>query len=205
MPRSHLRFETQLGCDSRAIRWRTCVCSRWYIHITRWQRWFDSGSFFFRFIYITQKSSEHNRKCSRIVEVDLVYFMWSKNPPSATEDARRCDSPIISNAVRTSNHNRIAKQWRHHHESLSNHGRVAFRITSVNWANLHVVKDWKISFITSERTIPLPKNKNRISYAKTTLLWPVFLSMANQVLIFGHIGCVISPDRIFICFVLKLA
>ncbi len=66
-------------------------------------------------------------------------------------------------------------------------------------------KYWKISFITSKQTIPLPKNKNRILYAKTTPLWPVFLSMANEVPIFGHIGCVISPDSTFIRFVLKLA
>ncbi len=39
----------------------------------------------------------------------------------------------------------------------------------------------------SERIIPLPKNKNRISYAKTTLLWPVFLSTANEVPMFGHV------------------
>ncbi len=54
-------------------------------------------------------------------------------------------------------------------------GRTCFII------NVHVVKDWKISFITSKRTIPLLKNKNKIPYAKTTLLWPVFLSMANEV------------------------
>ncbi len=78
-------------------------------------------------------------------------------------------------------------------------GRICFII------NVHVVKDWKISFITSERTIPLPKNKNRISYTKTTLLWPVFLSMANEVPIFNRIGCIISPDSTFVCFVLKLA
>ncbi len=78
-------------------------------------------------------------------------------------------------------------------------GRTSFII------NVHVVKDWIISFITSERTIPLPKNKNRISSAQTTLLWPVFVSMANKVPIFGHIGFVISPDSTFIRFVLKLA
>ncbi len=46
------------------------------------------------------------------------------------------------------------------------------------------------ALVTSKGTIPLPKNKNRISDAKTTtLLWPVFLSMANnEVPIFGHIG-----------------
>ncbi len=71
--------------------------------------------------------------------------------------------------------------------------------------NVHAVKDWKISFITSEGTIPLLKNKSRISYAKTTLLWSVFLSMANEVAIFGQIGCVTSPDSTFIRFVLKLA
>ncbi len=59
-------------------------------------------------------------------------------------------------------------------------GRTCFII------NMHVVKDWKISFITSERIILLSKNKNRILYAKTTLLWPVFLYMANEVPIFGH-------------------
>ncbi len=78
-------------------------------------------------------------------------------------------------------------------------GRTCFII------NVHVVKAWKISFITSEQTILLMRNKNRISYAKTNLLWPVFLPMANEVPIFGHIGCVISPDSTFIRFVLKLA
>ncbi len=84
------------------------------------------------------------------------------------------------------------------HESLY-FGRTCFII------NAHVIKDWKIPFVTSEQTIPLPKNKNRISYVKTTPLWPVFLSMANEVSILGHIGCVISPDCTFIHFVLKLA
>ncbi len=50
-----------------------------------------------------------------------------------------------------------------------------------------------------------PKNKNRISYAKNTLLWPIFLFTANEVPIFGYIGCVISPDSTFFRFVLKLA
>ncbi len=77
-------------------------------------------------------------------------------------------------------------------------GRTCFII------NVHVIKVWIISFITSERTIPLPKNKSRISHAKTTL-WPVFLSTANEVPIFGHIGCVMSPNSTFIRFVLKLA
>ncbi len=54
-------------------------------------------------------------------------------------------------------------------------GRTWFKI------NVHVFKDWKISFITSERTISLPKNKNRISFAKTLQRYKVAITSFQAV------------------------
>ncbi len=92
--------------DSATIRWRTCVCSRWYIHTTRWLRRFDSGSFFFCLFHLHypkilqaqpkmledcwsrlglfmwwKKSSERNQRRSKIVEADAIrqkFQMWFK-------------------------------------------------------------------------------------------------------------------------------
>ncbi len=111
----------QLGHDSRVIWWRTYICSHWYVPTTRWQRQFDSGSFFSGFIYNIQKSSEHNRRCSKIVEVDLLCLRDQKILRAQLKTPKDCqsrlDSPKISNMVRTPNCNRVTKQWRHHHKS----------------------------------------------------------------------------------------
>ncbi len=134
---SHLRFGTRLGHYLKVIQWRTCVCSRWYIHTTRWQRRFDSSSLFFCFIYIIQKSFEYNQRHTRIVEV-LGLFMWSKNPPSATEDAQRLSKQMW-----------FTKNFKYgsNSKSQSNRTRVAFQIASVNRAYALQREIWGVGLI----------------------------------------------------------
>ncbi len=122
----------------------------------------------------------------------LGLFTWSKNPPSATEDAQRLskqtrfDSLKILNAVRTPNRNRVAKRWRHYHESLSSHAESHSKSqvwTGLFWAVVNKIRyarmqtfnarairqSWQVQLWKSHKTAEnLPNKLKKIFHNKDT-------------------------------------
>ncbi len=81
-------------CDSErnfaVIWWRTCVCSCWYIRTTRQQRRFIFVLFYLHYPKILRAQPKMFEDC----QSKLGLFMWSRNPPSTTEDARGLSKQI---------------------------------------------------------------------------------------------------------------
>ncbi len=114
-----LAIRTWIGRNLRVIRWQNCICSRWHVHTTRWQRRFDSSSFFF-VSFTLSKNPPRTIRRSRIVEVDLVSY-----PKIVEADA-------ISQKFQMRFELQIAIESRNDYATITNRDWVVFWIASVN-------------------------------------------------------------------------